>query len=131
MADLQQTIGAVIRRERQARRLTMKALAERAALSEVYLSEIERGKKYPSAPVLEKLAEALDLAVSDLIELVADELRLASQPERVRAIGFAPVHSGQPRSPAERPAGTRGSLDAVMLAGIAGFFPTRRNGSAA
>lgn len=53
MADLQATLGAVIRKERRHRRRTMAWLAERAAISLVYLGEIERGKKYPSALVLE------------------------------------------------------------------------------
>ncbi|MGH2344725.1 MAG: helix-turn-helix domain-containing protein, partial [Chloroflexota bacterium] len=75
MADLQETLGAVIRRERRDRRRTMKWLAEKAALSLVYLGEIERGKKYPSALVLERLAWALDLPVAGLLELVAADLR--------------------------------------------------------
>lgn len=47
MADLQETLGKVIRRERQQRRLTMRELGERAGLSEIYVGEIERGQKYP------------------------------------------------------------------------------------
>ena len=43
MADLQETVGQVIRRERKERHLTLKELADRAALSEVYLGEVERG----------------------------------------------------------------------------------------
>ena len=88
MADLQHTVGAVIRRERRGRKMTLKELAERAALSVVYLGEIERGKKCPSIPVLEHLARALDLAVPDLFELVAQELRAAAQPAMTRAVGF-------------------------------------------
>lgn len=87
MADLQQTIGTVIRRERRERHLTLKALAERAIVSVVYLGEIERGKKYPSPIVLERLAGALDMGVSDLLECVAWELRGEAQPT-LRAIGF-------------------------------------------
>jgi transcriptional regulator with XRE-family HTH domain len=104
MADLQQTVGAVIRRERRGRKLTLKELAERAALSVVYLGEIERGKKCPSIPVLEHLARALDLAVPDLFELVAQELRAAPQPAMTRAVGF--------RLP--RPAETASTDDAVV-----------------
>ena len=52
MADLQETIGKVIRQERQARDLTIKELVEKAGLSEIYVVEIERGQKYPSAKVL-------------------------------------------------------------------------------
>lgn len=89
MADLQQTMGAVLRRERRERQLTLRELAERSSLSVVYLGEIERGKKYPSALVLERLAEALDMSVSDLLELFADELRGVRQPQM--ALGFMPV----------------------------------------
>src|SRR5579883_1711062 len=95
MADLQQTVGLVIRRERRLRGLTMKALARRAAVSLVYLGEIERGKKYPSALVLERLAEALDLDVSDVLGLVADDLRAEARRQPVEAIGVA-LPSGAP-----------------------------------
>jgi transcriptional regulator with XRE-family HTH domain len=87
MMDLQQTMGAVIRRERRERQLTLKELAERSAISLVYLGEIERGKKYPSALVLERLARALDLAVPDLLEFVAEEMRGVTTLPRV-AMGF-------------------------------------------
>ena len=87
-ADLQETVGTVIRRERSARHLTMKELAERSIISVVYLGEIERGKKYPSPVVLERLAEALEMDVSDLLWLVAEELRAAQQPQMLKAIGF-------------------------------------------
>jgi transcriptional regulator with XRE-family HTH domain len=87
MADLQQTVGTVIRKERRKRRRTMKAVAQEAALSLVYLGEIERGKKYPSALVLERLAGALGLAVPDLLELVAGELRGAATVARIDAVG--------------------------------------------
>lgn len=88
MADLQETVGTVIRRERSMRHLTMKELAERSAISVVYLGEIERGKKYPSSIVLERLAEALDMEVYDLLQLVAEELRAVMEPEVQHAIGF-------------------------------------------
>ena len=89
MTDLQHTLGAVIRRERRERQMTLKELAERSALSVVYLGEIERGKKYPSALVLERLAAALGLTVSDLLEYFADELRGVRQP--AMTIGFLPI----------------------------------------
>jgi transcriptional regulator with XRE-family HTH domain len=86
MMDLQRTMGAVIRRERRERQLTLKDLAERSAISLVYLGEIERGKKYPSALVLERLAKSLDLGVPDLLEYVAEEMRGVALPQM--AIGF-------------------------------------------
>lgn len=88
MDDLQQTVGAIVRRERRERDLTLKELAERAIISVVYLGEIERGKKFPSSVVLERLAKGLDLDTPDLLELIADELRGARQPALTRPIGF-------------------------------------------
>lgn len=88
MPDLQHTMGVVIRQERRERRMTLKELARRSCLSVVYVGELERGKKYPSAVVLERLAEALDLTVPDLLEIVAGALRQELQPVATSAIGF-------------------------------------------
>lgn len=96
--DLQEIMGQVIRRERQSRRMTIKELGERAGLSEIYVGEIERGQKYPSSRVLENIARALDLDIADLLEMVAEEIRYARQPQTSTAIGFRlPDNPGQPR----------------------------------
>lgn len=98
MADLQEIMGRVIRRERQERRLTIKELGDKAGLSEIYVGEIERGQKYPSSKVLESIAIALDLDLADLLELMAEEIRAERQPEAVQTIGFIlPSTPGQPR----------------------------------
>ena len=99
MLDLQQALGAVIREERRIRRLTLRQLAAHAGVSTVYLGEIERGKKYPSALVLERLCQALELSVSDVLERVAYELR--GEQQIMSAIGFrmpdrAPESVGRP-----------------------------------
>ena len=99
MDDLQQTIGAIIRRERRERDLTLKELAERSIISVVYLGEIERGKKYPSPIVLERLAAGLDMGVADLLELIAGELRVAQQPTIARPFGFSQRQQPQPAQP--------------------------------
>ncbi len=98
MADLQEILGRVIRRERQDRHLTIKELGDQAGLSEIYVGEIERGQKYPSARVLESLAEALEMDVADLLEAMAEEIRSEREPEVRNAIGFVlPATPGQPR----------------------------------
>ena len=98
MSDLQEIMGRVIRRERQERHLTLKEIADKANLSVVYIGEVERGQKYPSAAVLEKLAEALALSVADLLELMAEEIRAEREPQTTSAIGFAlSDQPGQPR----------------------------------
>jgi transcriptional regulator with XRE-family HTH domain len=95
--DLQEIMGRVIRRERQDRRMTIKELGEKAGLSEIYVGEIERGQKYPSSRVLESIAQALDLDIADLLELVAEEIRYEREPEKLSVIGFTqPGRPGQP-----------------------------------
>lgn len=98
MSDLQEIVGRVIRRERQMRQMTIKELGDKAGLSEIYVGEIERGQKYPSAKVLESLAHALDLDTADLLELMAEEIRAEREPQHTNAIGFTvPALPGQPR----------------------------------
>ncbi len=96
--DLQEVIGRVIRRERQDRHLTIKELGDKAGLSEIYVGEIERGQKYPSAKVLESLATALELDMADLLELMAEEIRYERMPQMTNTIGFTlPSTPNQPR----------------------------------
>jgi transcriptional regulator with XRE-family HTH domain len=98
MADLQETVGKVIRQERQYRNLTIKELGEKAGLSEIYVGEIERGQKYPSAKVLESLAAALELDLAEFLELMAEEIRREREPQLTSVIGFTlPSTVGQPR----------------------------------
>jgi hypothetical protein len=52
---------------REFRGVTLKAIAERCAITVPYLSQIETGKRHASAEVLKKLAEALGVTVDDLI----------------------------------------------------------------
>lgn len=97
MGDLQEILGHVIRRERQDHNLTIRELGEKAGLSEIYVGEIERGQKYPSAKVLESLAEALELDIAELLELVAEEIRSEREPQVTSVIGFLPGAPGQSR----------------------------------
>lgn len=128
MANLQTAIGEVIRRVRQERSVTLKALAARAGLSVVYLGEVERGKKYPSAPVLERLAVALGLDLADLLELVADGLRAATPTERTDAIGFALPARGTvtPRVTVKRLVGLLEPDEVTTIAELGAFFLARR-----
>jgi transcriptional regulator with XRE-family HTH domain len=57
--DLPQDIGGFIRDLRQAARISLRQLAEKAGVSNPYLSQIERGLRKPSAEVLQQLASAL------------------------------------------------------------------------
>jgi transcriptional regulator with XRE-family HTH domain len=61
-------VGARLRAIRHLRRATLKAVAERANLSESFLSQIERGKASPSVASLTRIAAALGVTVADLFE---------------------------------------------------------------
>lgn len=67
------SLGLVVRQHRQARDLTLEALADLAGINVTYLSDIELGKANPSVFKLGGIATALDVRVSDL-------LREAEQP---------------------------------------------------
>ncbi len=59
--------ASALRAWRKARGLTLVELAERAGLSQPYLSELERGHKGASSSTLKKLAEALGTVPGNLI----------------------------------------------------------------
>lgn len=62
-------VGAHIRHLRQARGLSIKEMAERSGLSIALISQVERGISSASVRVLAKLADGLDVAISDMFEL--------------------------------------------------------------
>lgn len=128
MGGLQQAIGVVIRRERRLRQTTLKGLAEQAAISVPYLGEIERGKKYPSASILERLAQALEVDVAEILEMAAAELRGETTSRRVGAIGFALPRSAKtaPRALINQLADILAPDDVTMLGEMGAFLAARR-----
>jgi transcriptional regulator with XRE-family HTH domain len=58
-ADLPRDLGEFIRDLRQNARISLRELADRAGVSNPYLSQIERGLRKPSAEVLAQIASAL------------------------------------------------------------------------
>lgn len=125
MADLQELLGRVVRQERQERRLTIKELGEKAGLSEIYVGEIERGQKYPSAKVLESIAGALELDLAEFLEMLAEEIRREREPAlATNAIGFLlPATPGQPRRLAvKRMVNMLGEGDVESVADFSAFL---------
>jgi len=57
--DLPRDIGEFIRDLRRTARISLRELADRAGVSNPYLSQIERGLRKPSAEVLGQIASAL------------------------------------------------------------------------
>ena len=73
--NLRFILGLKLRRLRQDQDESLKELSERSGLSVSYLSEIEKGKKYPKPDKILDLANALGVAYDDLVSLrVTDEL---------------------------------------------------------
>lgn len=68
-------LGLKLKNLRQERSLSLKAVAKQAGLSISYLSEIEKGKKYPKPDKLLVLAQVFGVPFDELVSLkVRDEL---------------------------------------------------------
>lgn len=67
-----------LKRLREVRGLTQEEMTERAKISRNYLVELIKGVKFPSAEVLDRIAAALGVAVSELFSVDASTF------ERVR-----------------------------------------------
>ncbi len=84
-------LGLKLRDLRQGRRLTLADLAERAALSISYLSEVERGRKYPKPEILQRLGRALEVPFDDLVSL-----QVSGELSPLKAALESPLLSGFP-----------------------------------
>ncbi|PEN13994.1 XRE family transcriptional regulator [Longibacter salinarum] len=73
--NLRFILGLKLRTLRQDRGASLKEIAEDSGLSISYLSEIEKGKKYPKPDKIIDLADALGVTYDDLVSMhVTDEL---------------------------------------------------------
>ena len=66
--DVVQLLGANVRRLRKARRMTQEQLALEVGMERSYVSDLERGTRNPSVRALGRLAEALGVEPSRLLE---------------------------------------------------------------
>ncbi|MEK7879882.1 MAG: helix-turn-helix transcriptional regulator, partial [candidate division NC10 bacterium] len=62
-------IGAQLRAARRARGLTLERLAERSGVSRAMLSKIERDERNPTVAVACRIAEALEITLSQFLGL--------------------------------------------------------------
>lgn len=65
---LAERFGENVRRARQARGLTLEALAHEVGLAYTYLGQIERGRRNPTLDVVERIAAALGVDALALLE---------------------------------------------------------------
>src|SRR5918994_5185897 len=75
-------LGEVLRGERLEQERILTEVASTAGVSPQYLSEIERGRKEPSSEVLGSVADALGLALVDVVRRVGEVLGERQEVER-------------------------------------------------
>ncbi len=78
-------LGAFIREQRERSAMSLRKLADKAGISNPYLSQIERGLRRPSADILVAIATALGLRAEYLFER-AGLLEPAEHPDVLAAI---------------------------------------------
>lgn len=68
MNDTPQKLGANIKRIRTKKKMTQGDICRKLDMDRSYMSAIENGKKNVTLAVLEKLANALDVSVDELLK---------------------------------------------------------------
>lgn len=68
MEDINITFGCRVRKLRYTKRMTQEELAEAADLSVSFLGAIEHGRKSPTLYTQKKLADALGVSLSELMD---------------------------------------------------------------
>jgi transcriptional regulator with XRE-family HTH domain len=66
--DVRRRVGLNVKKYRSARGLSQEELAFDCGLHRTYVSGVERGVRNPTVIVLEKIAKALKVATSTLLE---------------------------------------------------------------
>ncbi|CAN5848803.1 helix-turn-helix transcriptional regulator [soil metagenome] len=90
-------VGAFIREQRTTAQLSLRTLATRAGISNPYLSQIERGLRRPSADILQRVADALRISAESLyVQAGMLEERPGGLDEHIRAA--AELTEGQKRA---------------------------------
>lgn len=74
--SMREAVGDVLRDERHDQERTLADVAEEAAVSLPYLSEIERGRKDVSSELLSAVCDALGVEIADVLERTARQLRI-------------------------------------------------------
>lgn len=84
MEDLARKLGRRIRQLRKARGFTQAALAERLDISENYLGSLERGNRYLSLQLVERIAGAFGVPVLELFRFPKEIFQPPSEKTRLR-----------------------------------------------
>ena len=66
--SISRDFGRNVRRAREARNLSQEQLADLASIHRTYLSGVETGTRNPTLEIVERLARALGVGASELLE---------------------------------------------------------------
>lgn len=77
-------LGRIIKQQRQSLPLTLQELAAKSAVSASHLGRIERGERFPSAHILQRIAQPLGFEEDELFTLAG---YLSPQPTMVAEPG--------------------------------------------
>ena len=75
-SDPVKLFGLVVRELRKERRLSQERLADEAAIDRTFLSQLETGRKQPSLLTILRLAQALQVEASVLVQRMETKLQL-------------------------------------------------------
>lgn len=84
-------VGEFIRSQRERADLSLRRLAERAGISNPYLSQVERGLRKPSAEILKRISRALSISAESLYSKAGLIEEGPERPNVVEAIAEDPV----------------------------------------
>lgn len=93
-------LGSFIRDQRKNAEMSLRELADKANISNPYLSQVERGLHEPSVRVLTSIAGALNLSAETLLRSAGliDEAADGTQPETADAIARDPLLTAEQRA---------------------------------
>ena len=74
MSKLLHALGHAIRQVREDRNLSQERLAELAGLHRTYVSSVEQGRRNLSVENIQKIANALGVSMTELVQLCEDRL---------------------------------------------------------
>ena len=74
LSKIDSTFGIILRKKRLSKKLTQEALSIESSLSRAYISELEMGHKDPSLCTIFKLANALKIKPSTIIDEVERQI---------------------------------------------------------
>jgi len=126
-------IGSRVRALREAMDLSLRDLAERSGVSAPMLSQVERGETSPTLQVAARIANGLDLRLSQLLRLDEDgAVTIVRADERRRGPASVRGHRYEvltPPLPGQRAELSRHVLDAGAATGGPGDPPVHEPGS--